>query len=241
MTDRLDARINALVIELLDHPVEPPPFPSDFEMAETPSRRRTPPGWAIAVAVFVAVLLIGVVSLILALTPDRGPVVDTAPQDVVEAFAAAINVGDTDATLNQLAEDAQCVVPGLPTCDDILGFFIAADARVVFTGCRVEIEPYVQCQGYLHTAIHEAMGISISDLERQPNFPPAFIIENGEITQFNFMTPFTGSQSADTAFWAYLEETGAPYLNEAGIPRFSAAIVPELLEAAQQFGQQSEE
>jgi hypothetical protein len=237
MSDRLDSRINAFVVELVDQPVDPPPFPIQDARPWEPDGRRRLPVWALAAVVFVAVVLFGLVALLLG-EPEPAPVIDPDPQSVIDAFVAAVNAGDRESTLSLVSEDAACVAPGLPTCSDLVGFFIAADAHIVFTECSVNIAPYLQCQGYLYTSIHKALGMTESDLRAQPNFPPAFIVDQGAIAQFNFMTPFTGDTAADDAFWAYLQEIGADYLNDNGIPALSAEIVPRLVEDATAYAQQ---
>ena len=241
MTDRLDVKINALVVELLDRPVEPPPFPTDLVVVPPTQQalvRR--PGWLVAAAAFLIVLLVGVAAVTFFSSTDETPVVDTTPQGVAAELSAAINMGDLEATLAWFADDAQCVAPGLPTCADLFGFFLAAEAQLEFSSCEVMIEPYLQCNGFMHTSIHDALGISIEDLVATPNFPPAFIVENGQIIQFNFSSPFTGDQEADAALWSYMLESGAYYINPDGVPRFSAEIVPDFLEGARQYTQQSD-
>ena len=234
MPDHLDRRINALVVELLDHPVEPPPFPADGALVTERTSPRAFAGWAVGVAAFIAVAVLGAISYLF-ITSEPTPVIEPTPNDIISEFAGALNDHDLEALLDLFAGDAQCVVPGLPACADILGFFVAADALVVLSECSVENEPYVQCQGYLHTSIHEALGMTVSELESRPNFPPAFIIEDSRITQFSFMTPFTGDRSIDDSLWMFLQDKGVGYLNEAGIPRFSADIVPALLRDAEEY------
>ena len=240
MLDPLDARVRAFVVELLDNPVEPPPFPSYVAAEPEPTVRRRMPGWAVALVVFLVVVVVGAASLLLTLLSEEEPVVDTTPQGIVEQLTSGINAADLQSVMSLIAEDAQCVAPGLPECSDLLGFFVAADSLVVLDECSVDIEPYLQCHGYLHTSIHDQLGISVADLEAQPNFPPAFIVEDGKIIQFNFMTPFTGDPAADDAFWAYLQSADADYLNESGIPEFSAEIVSQLLEDARRYSNQAE-
>ena len=241
MTDRLDIRINAFVVELLDQPVEPPPLPTDYLVE--PSPRLAPrfrPGWVVAAAVFVAVLIVGIVTALLVDSDSDIPIVDTTPEDVATELTSAINAGDLEATLALIANDAQCVAPGLPTCEDLFSFFVAVEARVVLSECVIHTEPYLVCQGYMHTPIHDVMGISIEDLAAKPNFPPGLIVEDGKIIQFNFMTPFTGDQAVDGVLWSHLEDIEADFVNEDGVPRLSAEIVPALLDAAQQFSEQAD-
>ncbi len=128
----------------------------------------------------------------------------------------------------------------LPTCDDLFGFIVAADAHVVLTECVVLNEPWLLCDGYMHTPIHDALGISEEDLADTPNFPPGLIVENGNIIQFNFMTPFTGDLTIDEVLWGYLQEIEPDYVNENGTPKLSAEIVPAVLEAAHQSSEQSD-
>lgn len=237
MSSRLDDRIRALVVELVSDPVEPPPFPTE-QVAATPApggSRRFWPAWSIGVAAFVAVLSIGVVAVLLSRSPEQTPPETASPREVVDTLVNAINAGDLDTAISLFAEDAQCVAPGLPTCGDLLGFFVAAEGQVTFESCAVDIEPYLQCWGYLHTSIHDALGISSERLALQPNFPPAFIVEGGLVVQFNFNTPFTGDEALDGELWSYLQSNGADYLNENGVPSFSADIVPRLLEDAREF------
>ena len=83
MNDRLDVKINALVVELLDQPVEPPAFPPDHVVE--PSRQlpgRAQPGWLVAAAAFAAVLVVGIVTALLVSSDDQVPVVDTTPQGI---------------------------------------------------------------------------------------------------------------------------------------------------------------
>ena len=241
MSDRLDARINAFVLELLDQPVEPPEFPTApaIELSRE-MRRPLRPGWLVAAAVFAAVLIIGIVAALLTGSKDEVPVVDTTPEGVVETLTSAINDGDLEASLALFADEAQCVAPGLPTCEDLFGFFVAADAFVVLNDCVVNVEPYLVCDGYMHTPIHDVLGISIDALAAQPNFPPGLIVEDGKIIQFNFMTPFTGDPEMDDMLWTGLAAIEPGYVNEDGVPRLSAAIVPAVLEAAAQAGEQSD-
>ena len=241
MSDQLDARINAFVVELLDQPVEPPEFPA-APAVELSRERRLParPGWLVAAAVFVVVLIIGIVAALLTGSQDEVPVVDTTPEGVTEALTSAINDGDLEAALALFAEEAQCVGPGLPTCEDLFGFLIAVDGFVVLNECATNVEPYLVCDGYLHTPIHEVLGISIEGLAAQPNFPPGLIVEEGKIIQFNFMTPFTGDPAMDDVLWSRLAVIEPDFVNEDGVPRMSAVIVPAVLEAARQVSQQSD-
>jgi len=239
MNDRLDVKINALVVELLDQPVEPPKFPPDHVVE--PSRQlpgRAQPGWLVAAAVFAAVLVVGIVTALLVSSDDQVPVVDTTPEGIATGLTSTINAGDLEATLAWFAEDAQCVAPGLPTCEDLFGFIIAAGSRVVITECVVLNDPWLLCDGYMHTPIHDALGISEEALAAMPNFPPGLIVENGKIIQFNFMTPFTGDLTLDEILWVYLQEIEPDYINENGTPKLSAEIVSAVLEAAHQIGEQ---
>ena len=239
MSDRLDARINAFVVELVDQPVDPPEFPTAPVVELTQMARSCPrPGWMVAVAVFIAVLVIGIAAALVSGSRDEVPVVDTTPQGIVEQLTTVINAGDLEATLALIAEDAQCVAPGLPTCEDLFGFFIAAEAEIVLSDCSVSVEPLLSCDGYMHTPIHDLLGISIERLAAKPNFPPAVIVEEGVIVQFNFMTPFTGDPDIDDLLWSRLEAIEPSFVNEDGVPRLSPQIVSAVREAAIQVGEQ---
>ena len=161
------------------------------------------------------------------------------PSDVVETFRGSVNDGDLAGAMATIAPDAQCVAPTLPTCEDLIGFFIAAEAEIVFTECRMENPPHLQCAGYIHMAVHDALGISEEQLASSPNFPPAFIVEGGRISQFNFHSSFTGDGNIDDRLWSYLLEIEADFVNEEGVPLFSAEIVPQFIDAARQFSAQS--
>ena len=185
MTELLDTRIRALVVELVDQPVEPPAFPTNEAVVPpTAPRFQRLPRWAVAMAAFIFVLVVGVLVALFGPLSREVPVVDTTPAGVVDQFIESINAGEAGAALSLLAPDAQCVAPGLPSCEDLIGFFVAAEARItLFTDCAVENEPYLQCSGYMHSRIHDALGISPAELQDSPNFPPAFIIVDGRIVQ----------------------------------------------------------
>ena len=232
MTDRLDSRIRALVVEMLDQPPAPPSFPSQVITARrqpvTPSWRR---GWAVATAGFLAVLVVGVLTVWVTRPAD-----EPVPVGQVAAnLSAAVNAGDLDAVLQLFAEDAECPVPGRPTCEDLFGFLIAANGQMVLGDCALDIEPYWECSGYVHTDVHDAVGITLERLQAFPNLHPRILVEGGVITEFSFNEPFTGIGAWDEQLWTYLLENDAPFVNSFGIPLFSAEIVPDLLEAARQF------
>lgn len=233
MTDRSEAKVRAFVVELLDQPVEPPSFAAiavrTHEPTPTVASRR---GSAIALAAFAAALLVGAAVLLPLWAGDAPPATADA---VVARMTTDINDGDVEATLGWFAQDAQCVAPGLPTCEELIGFFVAADAEIVFTDCGVLIEPYLQCNGFVHTSIHDVLGISRNDLQLMPNFPPAFIVENGQIIQMNFSSPFTGDFNLDDQMWTYFMEIGVDFLDENGSPRLSAGIVDNFKDAARSF------
>lgn len=234
MTDRFDSKIRAFVVELLDQPVEPPPLPAARRSGPQQTRfetHQTYRGWLIAAAAFVAVLIAGAAVLL----PYREDTPPMGPGDVVGSMVTDLNAGDLGATLDWFAEDALCVAPGLPSCFDLFGFFTAADAEMSFTGCQVEVDPYLQCRGIVHTSIHTALGITFEDLQLTPNFPPAFIVEDGLITQMNFSTPFTGDPDLDDELWGFLVETDADFVSADGVPRFSADIVEAFTAAAVRF------
>lgn len=235
MSDRLNSRIRALVVELVSDPVQPPAFPREQTATQRarPPRRRWP-GWSVGVAAFIVVIGLGVAAFLWVPTRHK-PLSPSSPQQAVDDLVGALNAGDLDAALSLFADDAQCVAPGLPTCGDILGFLVAADGVVTFEGCVVNIEPYLQCDGYVHTSIHDALGITSEELALEPNFLPAFIVEDGLIIQFNFATPFTGNREMDARLWRYLLSQGADYVDQDGVPRFSAEIVPRFLEDARKF------
>jgi hypothetical protein len=234
MIDRLDSRIRALVVALVDQPVEPPPFPDDLvaDVVPTSTRRRA---WRVALAAFVAATVIGAMSIVVLQQRRGAPVADVPPEDVVEQMVTSLNAGDLDGVLAVFADDASCVSPGLPGCRDMLEFLVAADAKVTFTGCEMRVQPYLHCEGFVHTSIHDALGISPEALAATPNFPPAFTVEDGRITRFNFSSPFTGDQGLDAQLWAYLVEIDAQFVDESGVPLFSADIVPPFIEAARGF------
>ena len=234
MTDRLDSQIRALVIALVDQPTEPPPFPGG-PVAGVPSPWAERRVWKTAIPAFLAAILIGVVSLIMFDRSSDPPISDVPAEDVVGQMVTFLNAGDVESVLALFDEDASCVSPGLPGCRNIVEFFVAAQAQVTFSGCEVVVDPFLNCDGYLHTSIHDALGITADSLATMPNFPPAFAVEDGRITRFNFSSPFTGDPGLDHQLWAYLREIEAPFADEDGVPLFAAEIVPEFIEAARAF------
>ena len=129
------------------------------------------------------------------------------------------------------------MVPGGATCEDLFGFFIAAEAQMVLGECAPDTEPYWLCSGYVYTGIHEELGITLEKLQAFPNFNPLLIVEDGGIAELQIRDPFTGIGAWDDELWPYLLTNDAPYVNSLGIPLFSADIVPDLLDGARQFSQ----
>ena len=233
MTDRLDARIRALVVEMLDQPPEPPEFPSQDTTVTAPAV--VPPwrrGWVVATAGFLVVAVVGVLTILLSRPAIEPTPIVSSPAEAAEQLSFAVNTGDLDAVLGLFVEDGQCVVPGGAICVDLFGFFIAAEAQMVLGECAADTW---LCSGYVYTDIHDALGITLEKLQAFPNFNPLLIVEDGSIAELRFSQPFTGIGEWDGQLWPYLLENGAPYVNSVGIPLFSADIVPDLLDGASQF------
>lgn len=233
MTDRLDARIRALVVEMLDQPPEPPEFPSQDTTVTAPAV--VPPwrrGWVVATAGFLVVAVVGVLTILLSRPAIEPTPVVSSPAEAAEQLSSAVNAGDLDAVLQLFGEDGQCVVPGGANCEDLFGFFIAAEAQMVLGECAADTG---LCSGYLYTDIHDALGITLEKLQAFPNFHPLLSVEGGSIVELRFSEPFTGIGAWDDQLWPYLLANDAPYVNSLGIPHFSADIAPDFLDAARQF------
>ncbi len=256
MTDRLDSKIRAFTVELIEAAPEPPPFPEAELERLAPSERRklsTPlrPRWQLgalaAAGTFVVILLVaGLVYLVAGAGDDRGPVVTappptnpqppttvpSSPHDLLGSLGASLNEGDLAAVLSLLASDARCLLPtGADSCVEHFGFFVEANARLLLNECRATGD-FFTCEGRLFTDIHDALGLTDGI-----SLSTGILIQDGLIRRFNITGPFTGDPQLDERFFSYLAETGSPFFDQYGAPQFSADAVADYIAAASEFVQ----
>ena len=64
---------------------------------------------------------------------------------------------------------------------------------------------------------------------------PTIKFEQGQITEFRIINPFTGNAGLDNDLWDHLQDIGASYIGERGVPIVTPDMVDELVRDASDF------
>ncbi len=176
---------------------------------EVRATRRTGTRPAVAVAVFLALVVVGVGALVVATRNDRAPV-GNDPVEVVTAFFDRWNERDVESALELLDPEVTINVGfnSLPELRGLMEYAAAWDAEMV-VDCRAAERPgSVECDWAWSAASAAALGLE------GPN-PRRFRVSEGRIT--SLVTPsYGGHESAVSAYARSVDPGG-----------FTAACDPE--------------
>ena len=148
MSDRLDEKIRALVIELTNATPLPPEFAEpEPQLIEPPSKttsgrsviRARSPGVVFAIVAFAIVLLVGVGGWLLIADPEPAPFGsgDDTRLLVAERWQSTINNADLEGFMALYSEDAQWGEADKDGIRDFFGWRAALNAQYRLTDCEV--------------------------------------------------------------------------------------------------------
>ncbi len=206
MSDRLDSRIRAFVVELVDDPPQAPPFPHSevvvirgdrshrrraMETMSPKTEQRTPwwrgPRVALGVVATTAVVVLAVVAVV-SLTGSNDSDVAEARSATIHAYLEAYNAGpgNIDGIMAFFTE--QSVITGHPlSASDVTGIAPIKNLHQMDLSLAAEVDPYiisnVEVSGNTVTWDHVWTSVIFGDQCVEGNIA---IVEDGKILSWAF-------------------------------------------------------